>query len=147
MNIFGYKVNIAKYIILLLIGLCLGLCYQLGQSETALKKATAKTDEQAQQQMIEGVPEAEWYRKQLLTKHALYARTKKSLEENVNYATKLAAYCNVDKKIHFEIQACTCPGACPRWKPNGKYSDCGIPTCPICSRPDPEEPKKDAESK
>lgn len=154
MTLFGKEIDFVKNLaapILFGIAISFGIQLFMVKAElNALKKEAEKKEPLTQEVlqtkpvMIDVMTEAEWCRKQLITKHGLYMRTKKSLEEQLNFVKKLNAYLAIDKSIYFEIQRCVCSGACPRWRPNGKYSDCGNQTCPVCSKPDPVPPKTES---
>lgn len=85
----------------------------------------------------------ETIRQQLLTKHGLYLRAKRDLQDMTAYVNRFASYYQITNKNDvLSAQLCTCSGVCARWKPNGKPSDCGNPTCPECSREDPPDASK-----
>lgn len=156
MTLFGKEIDFVKNLaapILFGIAISFGIQLFMVKAElNSLKKEAEKKEPsvltqevlQTKPVMIDGMTEAEWCRKQLLTKHGLYMRTKKSLEEQLNFIKKLNAYLAIDKSIYFEIQRCVCSGACPRWRPNGKYSDCGNLICPVCSKTDPVQKKTES---
>ena len=82
-------------------------------------------------------------RKQLVTKHGMYLRAKKDLQNTTDYVNRFASYYQITNKSDvLAAQRCTCSGVCARWKPHGKPSDCGNLTCPECSREDPPEATK-----
>ena len=82
-------------------------------------------------------------RKQLINKHGLYLRAKRDLQDTTAYVNRFASYYQITNKTDsLAAQRCTCSGVCARWKPHGKPSDCGNPTCPECSREDPPDASK-----
>ena len=82
-------------------------------------------------------------RRQLINKHGLYLRTKRDLQDMTAYVNRFASYYQITNRTDaLAAQRCTCSGVCARWKPHGKPSDCGNPTCPECSREDPPDASK-----
>ncbi len=142
-------VAVTQYVTLitaLILILVIGYLWSSATSTTTTSSRDSGTSLEVEALKVENAAlktENEVIRKQLVTKHGMYLRAKKDLQNTTDYVNRFASYYQItNKNDAFAAQRCTCSGVCARWKPRGKPSDCGNPTCPECSREDPPDASK-----